>query len=104
MAVVGSPFCEHKKLRTSCGICRPATLHVDATLRAVPYVPQEDREKASEKRERRAVAAEERGEPAPSRAAGPRGPGKPLLPSRKTKRRDITAAEADAVRPWWVKK
>ncbi|HUR69922.1 MAG TPA: hypothetical protein VM370_11810 [Candidatus Thermoplasmatota archaeon] len=104
MSVIGSPFCEHKKLRTGCAICK-ASVKVEPTLQATPYVPQDEREKVAEKREARARAAE-RGEPVPteSKALGPRGPGKPLMPQRKKANRNISAAEADSVKPWWVKK
>lgn len=103
VSVTGSPFCEHKKLRTSCALCKSAPLRVEATLKTVPYVPLEEREEAAEKRERRAEAIE-RGEPVEPKAARATGPGKPLLPQRKRTNRNISAAEADAVRPWWVKK
>lgn len=103
MSAPGSLFCEHKKLRTSCAQCKPSTLHVDTTLRAVPYVPQEEREKVAAKREKRAEAVE-RGEKVEPKVARPTGPGKPLLPQRKKANRNITAEEADAVKPWWVKK
>lgn len=102
MAAGGSPFCEHKKLRTSCPICKPASLHAEATTKVVPYVPQEERARVAEKRERLAQA-QERGEVVAPKTPGPRGPGKPLLPLRKAKKRGITPDEADAVKPWWVK-
>ena len=103
MGVTGSPFCEHKKLRTSCAQCKPAVLHVEATMKVVPYVPQDEREKAAEKRESRAAAVE-RGEKVEPKVARATGPGKPLLPQRKKANRNISAEEADAVKPWWVKK
>ena len=106
MGGVGSPFCEHKKLRTGCPICRPATLHATSEVKVVPFVSQEERENAAERRERRAAAAEERGETATAaeKKLRPTGPGKPLLPQRKRANRNISAAEADSVKPWWVKK
>jgi hypothetical protein len=106
MGVTGSPFCEHKKLRTSCAVCKPTALPADATLRATPFVTEEEREKKEARRATRAPG--ERTEP--SSASGEAkplrgtGPGKPLLPQRKRTNRNITAAEADSVKPWWVKK
>lgn len=103
MSVTGSPFCEHKKLRTGCPQCKPAAIRVDVGTKVVPYVPIDEREKVAEKRERRAEAAE-RGEPVEPKLARATGPGKPLLPQRKRVNRNISAEEADAVKPWWVKK
>lgn len=118
----GSPFCEHKKLRTNCGQCKSAPLVVERTLQAVPFVPSDEREKLAAKREKRAPAtgptraareaqSDQPGAPgAPShtavapKAARPTGPGKPLMPQRKKANRNISPAEADAVKPWWVKK
>jgi hypothetical protein len=108
MGVTGSPFCEHKKLRTGCAICKPAALPSDAGLRATPFVTEEEREKAAAKRERRADRPATAGAPTDDEAqpkiARPTGPGKPLLPQRKRANRNISAEEADAVKPWWVKK
>ena len=114
MSVSGSPFCEHKKLRTSCAICKSAALPVDPGLKTTPFVTEDEREKAASKRARRAdpvttdrlsrgpgVPTDEEAAPKIARATGP---GKPLLPQRKRTNRNISAAEADSVKPWWVKK
>lgn len=117
----GSPFCEHKKLRTNCSQCKSAPLVVERTLQAVPFMSSDEREKLAAKREKRSPAGSARaareaegdqpGAPgAPShtdvapKAARATGPGKPLMPQRKRANRNISAAEADAVKPWWVKK
>jgi hypothetical protein len=122
MAATSSPFCEHKKLRTSCGLCKSTTLVVDPTLQAVPFLSADERERLAAKREKRAGGsgssrtARETSDDQPgapgvpshtdvvSKAVRPSGPGKPLLPQRKRANRNITPAEADAVKPWWVKK
>lgn len=103
MSVSGSPFCEHKKLRTGCAICKPAALPAESGLKATPYVSQDEREKVAEKKEKKVAEAKARGDPAPAKTVRPTGPGKPLLPSRNKKKQSISAKEADAAKPWWVK-
>lgn len=89
VAVTGSPFCEHKKLRTGCAICKAAGRAMpEPTLATTPYVTQDERD---EKREK-------------TRKAGtPGGPGKPLLPKRTQKNR-VTAEDEARAQAWWVKK
>lgn len=98
MAATGSPFCEHKRLRTGCPSCKPQALPPPARD-VTPFVTAEEREE----KEARRVARQESGEPAQRKAPGPRGPAKPLMPTR-AKKRGVTAEEAAAVKPWWVKK
>ena len=106
MAITGSPFCEHKKLRTACAVCKAAGAPLPAsTLHTIPYESQVERLEKAEKRDAR-HAALERGEAsaAPTRKAGtPGGPGKPLLPKRAAKR-GVTAADEARAEAWWVKK
>lgn len=70
-----------------------------AAADVTPFVPAEERER----KEARRAAREEAGEPVERKAPGPRGPGKPLMPTR-AKKRGVSADEAAAARPWWVKK
>ncbi|MFA5861385.1 MAG: hypothetical protein WDA16_06780 [Candidatus Thermoplasmatota archaeon] len=93
MAVTGSPFCEHKKLRTSCAPCKAAQA---ASLPQKPmstYVSRDERDEAAQKR-----AAN------PKAAAKPGGPGRPLLPKRTRQNTRVTADEAAHATAWWVKK
>lgn len=99
MGVTGSPFCEHKRLRTSCPDCR-ANAVPPAAPNVTPFVTSEERERKESKR----AAREASGEPAAERKAdGPRGPGKPLMPTR-AKKRGVSADEAERATAWWVKK
>ena len=115
MAVTGSPFCEHKKLRTGCPACKAGAIPPPSAspLQATPYVSQDDRDKAAEKAADKAArrAASSSGiagagrDPREDRAPkeGPRGPGKPLMPTR-AKKKGVSADEAAAATAWWVKK
>lgn len=104
---MGSPFCEHKKLRTGCPICKAGAIPPVAAsgLKATPFVGQDERDKAEEKAARRAALPKEEreAEEKRERREGPRGPGKPLMPTRARKK-GVTADEAAAAKPWWVKK
>lgn len=108
MAVTGSPFCEHKKLRTGCPICKAGAIPPPSAspLRATPFVSADEREKAEEKAARRAALPREereREERKESKTPRPTGPGKPLMPTR-AKKKGVTADEAAAAKPWWVRK
>ena len=93
MAVTGSPFCEHKKLRTNCAECKASAVPaVDPGMRAAPYTATYERVEQSE---RKAAAPREA-------KAKPTGPGKPLMPARRSKQKVTAADEAKAV-AWWVK-
>jgi hypothetical protein len=105
VAVTGSPFCEHKKLKTACLLCKAASM-ADATappspvdLRASPYTARHERD---EKKEKRAAKADKR-EPVESSAAKIGGPGKPLMPKKARKQR-VTAEDEAQAQAWWVKK
>lgn len=98
MPVVGSPFCEHKRLRTGCPECKASAIP-PAARDVTPFVSADEREKKEARRAQREVS----GEPVEKKAPGPRGPGKPLMPTR-AKKRGVSADEADAAKPWWVKK
>lgn len=98
MAVSGSPFCEHKRLRTGCPECKASAIPPVAA-NVTPFVSSEERER----KEARRAAREEAHEPVEKKATGARGPGKPLMPTR-AKKRGVSAEEAAAAKPWWVKK
>ena len=98
MPVAGSPFCEHKRLRTGCPECK-ANAIPPAAANVTPFVSAEERER----KESRRAAREEAGEPVERKAPGPRGPGKPLMPTR-AKKRGVSADEAAGASAWWVKK
>ena len=85
MAVVGSPFCEHRKLRTSCAICKPAAA-LPAIAPERKYVSREARDEAAE---------------APREARKHAGP---LLPKRTRQSARLTRQEAERAQAWWVKK
>ena len=87
MAVTGSPFCEHKKLRTSCAICKAASAPLPTIASDAKYVARHER-------------PDEREAKAPKKLGGP---AKPLMPTRKTKQR-VTAADEARAEAWWVKK
>lgn len=95
---VASPFCEHKRLRTSCPDCKAHAVP-PAAPEVTPFVSAEEREEKEERRAQREAS----GAPVEKKAPGPRGPGKPLMPTR-AKKRGVTADEAAAAKPWWVKK
>lgn len=103
MSVTGSPFCEHKKLRTGCAICRAAGLPAaDAGLKATPFRSRDDDEPAP----RRARSKNAGGSATTPRSDAPAklgGPAKPLMPTRARKK-PVTAAEAERAQAWWVKK
>lgn len=105
MSLTGSPFCEHKKLRTSCAACKAGAIP-PPTLAATPFVTSEEREKKEAKRaarESRPATASGEEAPAEERKVRPTGPGKPLMPTR-AKKRGVSADEAAAATAWWVKK
>jgi hypothetical protein len=89
VAVTGSPFCEHHKLRMSCEVCKASMAPPPAS-----YVARGERDERAEapKRESRKPGG-----------VGPRGAGKPLLPTRARKR-GVTADEAERAQAWWVRK
>lgn len=108
MAATGSPFCEHKKLRTACAVCKATGAPLPTSdLRTIPYESQVERLEKAEKRNARFAALDRREpdpEASPARKAGtPGGPGRPLLPKRSTKR-GVTAADEARAEAWWVKK
>lgn len=84
----GGLFCEHKKLRMSCAICKPP-----------PPPPAPKPAKAAKSPASSASGADD--EAKPQRATGP---GKPLLPSRAKKGKAPTRAEAENAEAWWTKK
>lgn len=95
---MGSPFCEHKRLRTGCPQCK---------ANAIPAPTVELRAYAPPKEERKRVAkAEAESDDAPKerKEAGPRGPGKPLMPTRQKPKKVASRAEAEHAAAWWVKK
>lgn len=98
MAVTGSPFCEHKRLRTGCPQCK-ANAIPPAARDVTPFVTSDEREK----KEARRAAREESGEPAEPKGSGRRGPAKPLMPTR-AKKRGVDAADAARAEAWWVKR
>ena len=104
MAVTGSPFCEHKKLRTGCPDCKAGAIP-RAAPEVTPFVTAEERERKEARRAARESAPRAAGEAAErsERSVRPTGPGKPLMPTR-AKKRGVSADEAAAAKPWWVKK
>lgn len=87
MSAAASPFCAHKRLRTSCPECKPP-----------PPAPRAPEPKAAPKK-READDADEAKVP---RATGI---GKPLLPSRpKRSAKPATMREAEQAEAWWAKK
>ncbi|GEM_PF-3697289 len=93
-------FCEHKKLRTSCPLCKASAVPPPAPeLRPVIEAPPPRKPRA---------APAEGDEPAAERKApkepGLRGPGKPLMPTRQKPKRVDSRAEAEHADAWWVKK
>jgi hypothetical protein len=91
MAVVGSPFCEHKKLRTSCAVCKATAVPPPAPEVATKYVATHEREAPAARR------------PAPA-APKPGGPAKPLMPKRAKQNMRVTREEAEHAQAWWVRK
>jgi hypothetical protein len=75
-----------------CAICKAAGRTADPGLKASTYVSRDEREEQAEKR-----AA------APPKSSKPGGPGKPLMPTRRTKRK-VTAEDEARAEAWWVKK
>ncbi|HET6404495.1 MAG TPA: hypothetical protein VFH78_07600 [Candidatus Thermoplasmatota archaeon] len=104
MSAPGGLFCEHKRLRTGCPQCKPSALP-PAAANVTPFVTAEEREKKEARRAAREAKPEAACEApaAEKKPAGPRGPGKPLMPTR-AKKRGVSADEAAAAKPWWVKK
>lgn len=98
MSATGGLFCEHKRLRTSCPDCKAGAVP-PAARDVTPFVPAEERER----KEARRAARETAGEPVEKKTPGPRGPGKPLMPTR-AKKRGVSADEAETATAWWVKK
>ena len=104
MGVTGSPFCEHKKLRTGCAICKAGAIPPPAP-EATPFVTAEERDAKEAKRAARDArpttpgATPERDTKTPR----PTGPGKPLMPTRARKK-GVSADEAASATAWWVKK
>jgi hypothetical protein len=92
VTVKGSPFCEHGKLRMSCPICKAAGRAADPGLKSSEYVSRDEREEKAEKR----AAAPPKSQKLP-------GPGKPIMPTRRTKRK-VTAEDEARAEAWWVKK
>lgn len=100
-------FCEHKRLRTSCPHCKATALPPPPTD-ARPYVSQDEREA---REERRSAPRAPKASPQPGavdqaedeKKERRRGPGNPLMPTR-AKKRGVSAEEAAAAKPWWVKK
>lgn len=100
-------FCEHKRLRTGCPQCK-ATAVPRPAPEVTRYVSTDERLEREEKRATRETAARSANPAAPAEpkeASGPkrRGPGNPLMPTR-AKKRGVSADEAAAAKPWWVKK
>jgi len=87
MAVVGSPFCEHKKLRTSCAVCKPSA-PLPTTPPAQKYIATHERDEAKPAAEAKKLG----------------GPGKPLMPKRTRQNARVTREEAEHAQAWWVKK
>lgn len=104
MGVTASPFCEHKKLRTSCAACKAGAIPPPPTT-ATPFVTAEERDKKEAKRAaREARAADPHAAPDPAeKKTRATGPGKPLMPTR-AKKRGVSADEAASATAWWVKK
>ena len=105
MSVSASPFCEHKKLRLTCALCKPAALPPPAK-NATHFVSQDERAEIEEKqrvKEQKRAASVASGEPEKRATGTPGGPGKPLMPKKKVKKH-ATAAEAEQATAWWVKK
>jgi len=92
VAVTGSPFCEHKKLRMSCPDCKVAAMRdaIAAAPKSTPFIARDDDEP------RKPARAKD----APAKLGGP---AKPLMPTR-TRKKPVTAAEAERAQAWWVKK
>lgn len=99
-----SPFCPHKRLRTSCPACKATAIPPPAED-ATPFVPAEERERKEARRGAREAAREAGEAELRERKATqrPTGPGKPLMPVRERKR-GVSANEAAAAKPWWVRK
>lgn len=79
-------FCEHRRVKTICPECKPRAEPVPVQLpsgRVPAALPREPDESAEE--------------------VGPRGPGKPLLPTRKRARK-ATAEDVERAEAWWVKR
>lgn len=72
---------------------------------ATPYVSTDERLERAEKKAARAEKAVAAGEPVPSERGEPRlrGPGKPIMPTRRRKQA-VSADEAASAKAWWVKK
>jgi hypothetical protein len=83
---VASFFCAHGKVKTTCAECKPRP----AEPAALPALPS-------------GRAPGPRPETTPAEPAGVRGPGKPLMPSRRRKRAP-TREEAENAEAWWVKR
>lgn len=104
--MTSSPFCEHKKLRTGCPICKAGAVP-PPPKNVTPFVTEEEREKKEERSAKLAAMPKEEREREIARDAKtvrPTGPGKPLMPSRPKKNRNISASEAEQATAWWVKK
>lgn len=99
-----SLFCEHKKLRTSCALCKASAVPPPAPeLR--PVVEEKPRREAKPKAEKapldptNADQMSEDGGP-----TGRRGPGKPLMPTRQRAKKVGSRDEAEHAEAWWVKR
>ena len=101
MGVTGSPFCEHKKLRTACAICKASQGPAQALGQAQGATPYVSRDERDEKTQKRAAKADAREPVEKSHKLG--GPGKPLMPKRPRKQR-VTAQDEANAEAWWVKK
>jgi len=95
MAMGGSPFCEHKRLRTGCPACKASAIPAP-TMELRAYAPPKEERKRAPKSEEE--PAKEPKEP------GLRGPGKPLMPTRQKPKKVVSRAEAEHATAWWVKK
>lgn len=87
---MASVFCEHGKVKTTCPTCKPQPA-------AKPLPPAAPTGRAP------GVQAEARDDDEAPEARGARGPGKPLMPTRKRPRR-VSAEDMDNAEAWFVKK
>jgi len=88
---MGGAFCGHGKVRTLCADCKPA-----------PLPPKSLPPPAPTGRAPGPSPEVSRSEDAPS-ALERRGPGKPLMPQRRIKRK-ASAEDVENAEAWWVRK
>ena len=102
--MAASLFCEHKKLRTACALCK-ATAVPPASRDLKPVAEEKPKREAKPKPEAKAFDPTD-AEAMSTDAAptGRRGPGKPLMPTRQKAKKVDSRAEAEHAEAWWVKK